>query len=352
MLFNQPEHSLLPYVTYDMSEDDFVSKKSRIRLRSRNDSDARPQLCYKGRRPSRSHPQKAVSTHRPQTERLSSATFAPPHVSFLPALQMWTIGLSHERISSAAANFQKFLSERGHNAMSTTYNLRNLWSASLEPPVTRDTLSELDFQKLHHCLYLRHDLNFDRDIRFAPRSASTTGDVDKQMEARQYWDAIEIELALYIAYLEDLSLNLCSGGPLDTRCFLPKPSSLRQVPQRLKGMIHAICRIIKTLVPPKKWAVLNTRLSPTLFIQQLEHGQCDIESQFCWVGELLLESCAPSRDGTIVAMIETISQGSRNKDSYILRCGLQDLFSILETMKLVCLPLLSAVHRLSMANIR
>lgn len=335
MLFNQLERSLLPYVTYDMSEDDFVSKKSRIRSRSRNDSDARPKLCYKGRRSSRSHPQKAVSTHRSHKEALRSATFATPHVSFSPALQMPTIGQNHERISSAAANFQTFLGERGHNAISTRHNLRTLWSASHEPHITRDTLSELDFQNLHPCLYLRHDLNFDRDIRFAPRSASTTGDMDKQMEAQQYWDAVEIELALYIAYLEDLSLNLRSGSPLDTRCSLPKPSSLRQVPQRLKGMIQAICRIMKTLVPPTKWAVLNTRLSPTLFIQQLEHGQCDIESQFCWVGELLLESCAPSRDGTIVAMIETIRQGSRNKDSYMLRRGLQDLFSILETMKLV-----------------
>ncbi len=335
MLFNQSDHSFYPFRAQNMSKDGLVSNGSRMRSHSHNDRNTRSQLLYKGRGQSRSSSQKAKSSNRAKRDVGQTGTLPASSAPSSPPLREQTSDLDHERISTLASELQRLLRKRGRHAISTTYDLRALWSASQEPPITKDTLRELDLEKLYNSLYLRHDLNFDRDIKFTPRSVCTPGGREKQMEAQRYWDAIEIELSLYASYLEDLSLNLYSDNLLDARCSLPKPRSLQKVPQRLKGMIQAICRIVKTLVSPTKWAAVATRLSPSLFVQELEHGQCDIESLFCWVGTLLLESCAPSRDGRIASMVETISKGSRDKDAHMLRRGLQDLFCLLETMKLV-----------------
>lgn len=337
MFFNPSDYKFHPYRTPSMSQNDLVSNGSRAGSHSRKDSDNRPQLPRKRRALSRNNSQEARSSNRTEAESDLPGASATPSAPSSPALQKPNSDSDRERVSALAPELANFLHEGRRNAISTAYDLRTLWTASQEPPINKITLSELDLQKLYHCLYLRHDLNFDRDLQFAPRSACTPVGIEKQMAAQQYWVAIEIELALYISYLEDLCINLRSGGLTDARCSLPRPRSLHKVPQRLRGMIQAICRIVKSLIPPAKWVAVNTRLSPTLFTQELEHGQCDIEDLFCWVGSLLLGSCAPSRDVRIASMMETISQGSRDKDSHMLRRGLQDLFDIFETMKLVWL---------------
>ena len=252
-----------------------------------------------------------------------------------PSLQSGVTNAEFKRISKLASDLETFLRRKGRNEIPTAYDLHALWFASRETPITKKTLGELDLQKLYRCPTLRHDLNFESELQFSRRSEHTAGGKEKQVETQHYWDAIEIELALYAAYLEELHLSLRSDSLLDAHCSFPKPKSLEYVPQRLEVMIQEICQIVKSLVPPTKWAVVCSRLNHGLFIQEIEHGQCDIENLFCWVGELLLESCAPSRDTRIAGMIKTISQGSRDKDAHVLRRGLQDLFSIFEMMKLV-----------------
>ena len=322
-----------------MSQNDLAPEGARLQSHSRNSSSTHTKQSRRSGRSSKPLPHKVNLPNQISQEVEQSVAFAaptqpaqPPTPSSAPAKRR-TSKLGEGRFSST--DFEAFLRERGCDKIPNAYDLRTLWSASSDPPITRATLSELDLQKLYDGLYLRHDLNFDRLIQFSPRSPYDTVGKQKRLEAQRYWDAVEIELALYESYLESVGLNLLPGSLLDERYSLPAPRTLDQVPWRLNQMIQAICQIVKTLVRPTKWSAVETRLDHEDFMHRLEHGQCDIEHLFKWVGMLLLESCAPSRDAKIDCMIRTISQGCRNKDSHILRRGLQDLFSIFEIMKLV-----------------
>ena len=238
-------------------------------------------------------------------------------------------------VQLAASNLEKFLCERSCHKITKIYNLQMLWSADKDPPITKEKLSELDLDRLYNNLYLRHDLNFDRQIHFSPRSPNDALGRQKKIEAQLYWEAVEIELALHISHLDALRLRAQPGGPPQDCCSLPAPSTLRHVPLRLSRMMRHICRIIATLVPYSMEPSVKSKLDHKMFMQELEHGQCDIEALFAWIGALLLQSCAPSRDSKINDMMTTISHGYRNHDPCFLSRGLQDVFSILEIMKLV-----------------
>ena len=232
------------------------------------------------------------------------------------------------------SNLEKLLRDNGCHSIANNYDLRILWCAEEDPPITKEKLSELDVGKLHNNLYLRHDMHFDRDIHFSPRNIQDQLGRLKTLAAENYWEALEVEFALHISHLQGLRFSKRPGGSL------PSPSTLSEeplkVPLRLSRTIRHMSRIIVALIPLSMEVTVKTRLNHNMFMQELEHGQCDIGELFSWIGTLLLGSCAPSRDAAINNMIETMSQGYRTQDAHLLRCGLQDLFSTLEMMKLVC----------------
>ncbi len=247
---------------------------------------------------------------------------------------------SHRHLSKS--KLEKLLRQRGCNKILRTYDLGILWSADIDPPITREKLGELDVEKLYSNLYLRHDLNFDREIHFSPRIPHDALGRQKKLETQRFWDALEIEFALHISHLESLCFDARPHGLSDERCSLPAPSTLIEVPLRLSRTIRHMCRIIATLVPISMESSVKARINNKMFMQELEHGQCDIEDLFAWISTLLLECCAPSRDAKIKNMMKTMSQGYRNQDPHLLRCGVQDLFSILEIMKLVSVSTLDS----------
>ena len=238
-------------------------------------------------------------------------------------------------IQHSVSNLNRLLREGGCNEIPNSYDLRVLWSADRDPPITKEKLGELDLDKLYENLYLRHDLNFDRHIHFSPRNQYDSLGRQKRLEGERYWEAVKIELMLHISHLESLHLGARRGSSPESYSILPAPSALGQMPLRLGRLMRHICRIIATLVPFSMEASVKTRLNYKMFTQELEHGQCDIEGLFTWIGTLLLQSCAPSRDVKINDMIETMGQGHRNRDPHLLCRGLQDLSLILEIMKLV-----------------
>ena len=319
-----------------MSKNEYAPKGSRIQSPTLKKNPARKKTIHSRKTSMSASPKADLPKHTIEEADAQNnfTAHVPPSTPSSPAPQRRKSDGRSRRHSSAS--LAELLREKGCDSIPDTYNLHLLWSASTDPPITKEVLSELDLYKLFNGIYLRHDLNFDRDIQFSPRNPHSPFCKQKQLEAQRYWDALEIELAMYGSYLEGLLL-LQPNSLLDAHCPLPPPRSLKDVPLRLPEMIRAMRRIVETLVPPTKWPAVRARLNASLFIQQLEHGQCDIEALFNWVGNLLLESCAPSRDSRIEAMVKTISQGSRQQDSHILRRGLQDLFCILEIMKLVSL---------------
>ena len=108
-----------------------------------------------------------------------------------------------------------------------------------EPPVTKNTLSELDVNKIVNNPKLRHDINHDPDLHFRPNLDGEKGR-KKTQKAKEFWDTMEYQLNLYIQYPEKFEKEF--GG---TEWALPTT-------------LTAIRGILETLVPQRdRPAVIN-----------------------------------------------------------------------------------------------
>ncbi|KAI7092787.1 hypothetical protein KC324_g21944, partial [Hortaea werneckii] len=60
--------------------------------------------------------------------------------------------------------------------------------ATMVPPITAESLAELDMHRIINNPKLRHDVNFDRDLHFRPNLDGSKGR-QKVKSAEQYWQA-------------------------------------------------------------------------------------------------------------------------------------------------------------------
>lgn len=246
---------------------------------------------------------------------------------YLAKTQQQWIELLETR-NETRASLEKYLREELARLELSTEALRYLWSASVDPPVTKASLSELDLVRIVNDARLRHDVNFDREVLFRPNMQGEVGQRKRALE-EGYWDTLIIELAIYITRRR----NMSSHGP-DSPTELDE-ATLDKVPLRLPRMFRAIQEILKTLVPVSEWATVDARLDVELLVQQMDKGVCDILGLSQWLGSLLLGSCSPMRDGLVSTMMMTIRQGVETDHAGRIVNGLKFLFAILETMKLV-----------------
>ncbi|KAL8733367.1 MAG: hypothetical protein Q9166_002191 [cf. Caloplaca sp. 2 TL-2023] len=207
-----------------------------------------------------------------------------------------------------------------------------LRTASLDPPITKDSLSELDLNRIVNDTRLRHDLNFEHEIMFRPNTYGTRG-AEKKREDNEYFEALVIEFAHYIRRQRNPASSSPQAGFTPPANMRPKSSSSR-FPRRLPPMIVAISEVIKTLVPTAKWQSVDDQFDVDLRMQELEHGICDIAGLFEWIGKLLLCSCSPMRDPVVTAMVAKSQQAVIAQDPHQLVNSIKDLFGVLETMKL------------------
>ncbi|KAL8827704.1 MAG: hypothetical protein Q9170_006903 [Blastenia crenularia] len=208
----------------------------------------------------------------------------------------------------------------------------SLLEPSLDPPVTKQSLGELDLNKIVTDPRLRHDLNFEHEIMFRPNTYGTRG-VSKKREEDLYFEALAVELAFYINHQRSLILS----SALERNCPLKgkreshtSSNSRPRVPQ----MIIAIREVVKTLVPTDKWQTVDDQFDVDLRMQELEHGVCDIAGLVAWLGKLLLCSCSPMRDPVVTAMVTKTQEAISTQDAHQLVNSIKDLFGVLETMKL------------------
>lgn len=213
-------------------------------------------------------------------------------------------------------------------------DLRFLWDASTDPPVTKASLSELDLVRIVNDAKLRHDVNFDREVSFRP---NTHGEVFQLRQALEegYWEALTIEFALYITRRRNMSSNRPESPESPESPWHLGPASVNKVELRLPKMFRTIQEILKTLVPMSEWPAVDTRLDVDLLMQQLEKGVCDILALSQWLSSLLLGSCSPMRDCLVANMVSIIRRGVENEHAGRIAEGLKHLFYILENMKLV-----------------
>lgn len=203
------------------------------------------------------------------------------------------------------------------------YDVRPLLTASLEPPVTKTSLSELDIARILSDARLRHDLNFEKDVAFRPNYDGERGRRKKAV-AKEYWAVLAVEFALYMerAACRDPTSLLEILAPL-------------KVPQRLPKLFKTIQEILKTLVRGEDWIAVDQILDIDLLMQQLEKGICDLMGLSNWLGKILKGSCSPVRDPLVTNVVALICQGVQENDPVALVHGIEQLFGLLETMKLV-----------------
>lgn len=201
--------------------------------------------------------------------------------------------------------------------------------ATLTPPVTKQSLSELDMQSIITNIKLRHDVNFDRDLSFRPNLDGVKGQ-KKERTADKYWTALIAELELY--------KRLFLGTPPIPQAKLERFA--RGAQRRIPILFQTIRDVVKSLVPDSDHSRVDEHLDVPLLMQEIERGVCDFVRLAEWIAHLLKEHCAPMRDVWVDEMVSLTRQGAATHDSKQIVIGLKTLFAILEAMKLVGLMLL------------
>lgn len=195
------------------------------------------------------------------------------------------------------------------------------------PPVTRQSLSELDIQNIITNIRLRHDVNFDRDLSFRPNLDGTRGQ-EKVKTAQLYWRALVAELELYN--------RLFRGTPPLLEMDMNEWSTIVQhAERRIPKIFGTIQDVLKNLVPDRDHSRVDEHLDVEMLMKQIERGICDLVGLSEWMSCLLKEHCAPMRDQWVDKMVSYTRTGvTQSKPESIVK-GLCELLGILESMKLV-----------------
>lgn len=234
-----------------------------------------------------------------------------------------TLSVGASRIQLSDEDIQQQLANLVNRMLSTSpgQHLADAFlSAGLYPPITKQSLSELDITNIIQNLKLRHDVNFDRDLSFRPNLDGAKGQ-EKLKAAQKYWNALTAELELY-AYLFH-----GSSSPKHA----PWPMLVAASKKRIPLMFNTIREILKNLVPDRDQARVDEHLEVSMLMQQIEKGVFDLVRLSEWLAHILKEHCAPMRDGWVDKMVESTRIGVGSES--IVR-GLRELLGILEAMKL------------------
>ncbi|KAF2002735.1 Tcp11-domain-containing protein [Amniculicola lignicola CBS 123094] len=193
------------------------------------------------------------------------------------------------------------------------------------PPITKQSLSELDIQNIITNIKLRHDVNFDRDLSFRPNLDGGKGQ-EKLKAAKMYWRALVAELELYVRLFQ-------GSPPLEL-----KDATWSQIvlaaQKRIPKMFETIQEVLKSLVPDRDHSRVAEHLDVPMLMQEIERGVCDLVRLAEWVAHLLKEHCAPMRDEWVDKMVEWTKSGVSKNSSELIVSGLRELLGILEAMKL------------------
>ncbi|KAL1797144.1 hypothetical protein ACET3X_003750 [Alternaria dauci] len=191
------------------------------------------------------------------------------------------------------------------------------------PPVTKQSLSELDIQSIITNIKLRHDVNFDRDLSFRPNVDGVKGQ-EKERVADKYWGALIAELVLYNRMFHATP----PLSAIQVEAFTPYAQ------RRIPILFQNVRDVLKSLVPDCDHSRVDEHLDVPMLMQAIERGVCDLSRLADWMAQLLKEHCAPMRDVLVDEMVVCTRQGEADRDLEKIVEGLRKLFGILEAMKL------------------
>ena len=200
-------------------------------------------------------------------------------------------------------------------------------AAPTGPPVTKQSLGELNVDWVVANAKLRHDINFDEHLHFRPNLDGNRG--RRKMKAMEdYWLAITAELELYGSLF---------GDDADSwqRNSTTWPDIVKISQRRIPRMFREIKDVLKSLVPDRDKALVDEQLDVGMLMQKIEKGVCDLYRIAQWLARLLKSHCAPMRDALVDKMEQYFERGVTTGDNRSISRGLKELFGILEAMKLV-----------------
>jgi hypothetical protein len=200
--------------------------------------------------------------------------------------------------------------------------------APMIPPVTQESLGELDVGRIINNPKLRHDVNFDRELHFRPNLDGTKGK-NKLKSSHQFWEALLAELEVYRALGHRL-IECQSAEDMEDLQRMIKANQLR-----LPGVFTTIQNVLKTLIPERDQIIVAERLDVDMIMQQICKGVFNILDLAEWLAGVLKAHCAPMRDEWIDRMVGEMTEGVERGDQRAVMTGLRETVSILEAMKLV-----------------
>ncbi|RFU27810.1 hypothetical protein B7463_g8528, partial [Scytalidium lignicola] len=212
-------------------------------------------------------------------------------------------------------NRDKVLSSLAERTTTTTKSNPPPVTTALELPVTKESLGELEVNKIVHNPKLRHDINFNPDLHFRPNTDGEKGK-RKLQKANEFWDTLGNQLREYLTNREEFENR---HGAIEWT---------------LPAALGAIRGILETLVPERDRISVEETFNVELLMQEIGKAVADLTRLAQWLSGLLKRHCAPMRDSWVDLMVTQISEGDRNQDINLLIEGIKSLLGILEAMKL------------------
>jgi hypothetical protein len=199
-----------------------------------------------------------------------------------------------------------------------------LLNAPDRPPVNKDSLEELEIGPVQTNITLRVDINYDHELHFTPIRGSK-GEQRKH-EGKQYGLSLKAELKIRYQHGPISSCAGCQRDSSNTVQKFFKP--------RLRTMFEDLKALLVVLIPDRDQYELHQYLDIPLLMQEATHGLLDITNLASWLAGLLTTHCAPIRDLSAHKMSDLVRKGVEGGDIHSLVAGIQELFLILESMKL------------------
>jgi hypothetical protein len=183
-----------------------------------------------------------------------------------------------------------------NNFLDTADDLAVIDIVSLLPPINRFSLRELELDEILSNSQLRHDLLFDKNLKFKP---NTEQDPTMLPKSELYWEEIQSEVALGEFY-------------------------------RIPLLITEIRQILIELLPNGKDSKqeLYSNIDSKHIAQQMQHDLMDPTNLVIYIAGVMKTNCAPIRDDLVDEMVFELKSGN-------IVNALQKCFVILEYMKLV-----------------
>ncbi|KAH9844678.1 T-complex protein 11, partial [Teratosphaeria destructans] len=197
------------------------------------------------------------------------------------------------------------------------------------PPITPETLVELDMSRIINNPKLRHDINFDRDLHFRANTEGPRGE-EKKRSAERYWRALEAEFFMYC--FAGMHRHQAPPDSSDGPDYWERVMKASQ--KRLPKLLRVVRDILKTLVPDYEQRAITARLDVSFIMQEITKGVCDLVDLSDWLAQVLKKHCAPMRDALVDSMQANMHEGAGHNDCAQLVKGLKKLLWALEGMKI------------------